>query len=71
MIMTSLQQQCQYVDLRETKQLRDLKGIDKSYQNEIFVEVEILCQKLWIFMSNFGLFYHNHSPNMVKSCDSC
>ena len=25
------------------------------------------CQKLWAFMLNYGLFYYQYSPNMVKS----
>ena len=24
-----------------------------------------LCQNLWAFMSNFGLFYHDHPPTMA------
>ena len=35
-----------------------------------FAEFEPLCQNLWAFMSNFVLFYHNHSPNMVILRDS-
>ena len=41
-----------------------------AIKNVLFIEFEPLCQKLWTFMSDFGLFYHDHSPNMVMSCDS-
>ena len=34
-----------------------------------FIEFEPLCQKLSDFLSNFGLFYYAHSPNMVMPRD--
>ena len=52
-------------DLSETKQIiYQLKGIDESYP-----KFESLCQMLWAFLSNFGIFYNAHSPNMVISRD--
>ena len=36
-----------------------------AIRNLIFIEFELLCQKLWAFMS----IYQNHSPNMVMSRD--
>ena len=38
-------------------------------KNVLFIEFELLCQKLWAFISNFGTFYVAHSPNMVMSRD--
>ena len=61
-IMTSLpktiEKQWGNADLRETKQIiYHSKGIDKSYpQTVLFIEFEPLCQKLWAFLSNFGIF---------------
>ena len=43
---------------------------EKPSKNVIFNKFESLCQNLWAFMSNFGLFYHNHSPSVVKSRES-
>ena len=45
-------------DLRETRQIiNHSKGIDLSYQKMyIFIEFEPLCQKLWAFLSIFGIF---------------
>ena len=40
------------------------------YKNVLFIKFEPLCQKLQAFMSNFRLFYHANSQNMVKSSDS-
>ena len=34
-----------------------------------FIECEPLCQKLWAFLSYFGIFYDARSPNMVMSRD--
>ena len=58
-------------DLRETKQIiYHSKGIDESYpKNVLFIEFEPLCQKVWAFMSNFGMFYDARSPNMAMSRD--
>ena len=38
-------------------------------KNVLFIEFEPLCQKLWAFMSNFGIFYNARSPNMAMSRD--
>ena len=70
-IMTSLPKQWQNLDLLETKQNIYIiqKVLMRAIQDEVFVEFEPLCQKLWIFLSNFGSFYDTHSPNMVMSRD--
>ena len=34
-----------------------------------FIESELLCQKVWAFLSNVGSFYDVRSPNMVMSRD--
>ena len=34
-----------------------------------FIEFESLCQKLWAFMSNFGIFYDAPSLNIAMSRD--
>ena len=34
-----------------------------------FIEFEPLCQKLWVFIINFGMFYNAHLPNMAMSRD--
>ena len=67
----TMEQQWAYADLRETKQIiYHSKGIDESYsKNVLFIEFEPLCQKLWVFLSNFGIFYDTRSPNMVMSRD--
>ena len=41
----------------------------KAIQNVLFIEFEPLCQKLWAFMSIFGMFYNARSPNMAMSRD--
>ena len=33
------------------------------------IKFEPICQKLWAFMSNFGIFYDARSPNMGMSRD--
>ena len=38
-------------------------------KNVLFIEFESLCQKLWAFMSNFGICYDAHSPNMAMPRD--
>ena len=38
-------------------------------KNALFIEFESLCQKVWAFMSNFGIFYDGRSPNMAMSHD--
>ena len=52
-------------DLRKTKQIiYHSKGIDENYPKmHFFIEFEPLCQKLWAFMPNFGIFYDACSPN--------
>ena len=35
----------------------------------LLIEFEPLCEKLWAFLSNFGIFYDACSPNMVISRD--
>ena len=45
------------------------KVLMRAIQNVLFIEFESLCQKLWAFMSNFGIFYDARSPNMAMSCD--
>ena len=69
-IMTSLPKTIEKCGLRETKQIiYHSKGIVESYPNVLFIEFEPLCQKLWAFMSNFGIFYDARSPNMAMSRD--
>ena len=53
----------------KTKQIiYQSKGIGESYPKMyFFIEFEPLCQKLWAFMSIFGIFYDAHSPNMAMS----
>ena len=47
-----------------------LNSIDESYPKMyIFIEFEQLCQKLWAFLSNFGLFCDASSTNMAMSRD--
>ena len=41
----------------------------RAIQKCIFIAFEALCQKLWAFMSNFGIFYDAHSLNMAISRD--
>ena len=41
------------------------KVLMKAIQNVLFIEFEPLCQKLWPFLKNFGIF----TPNMVMSRD--
>ena len=36
-------------------------------ENVHFIEFEPLCQKLWTFMSIFGIFHDARSPNMAMS----
>ena len=38
-------------------------------KNVLFIEFEWLCQKLWAFMSNFGIFCDYRSPIMAMSHD--
>ena len=38
-------------------------------KNVLFIEFKPPCQKLWAFLSNFGIFYDAGSPNMVMSRD--
>ena len=45
------------------------KVLMRAIQNILFIEFEPLCQKLWAFMSNFGIFYDARSPNMAMSRD--
>ena len=68
-IMTSLQKTMENADLRETKQIiYHSKGTDESYpKNVLFIAFELLCQNVWAFMSNFGIFYDAPSPNMAMS----
>ena len=55
-------------DLRKTKQKYIIrKVLMRTFQT--FIEFESLCQKLSVFMSNFGIFYDARSPNMVMSRD--
>ena len=68
--MLSLQNNVKIRTSVKPRKLYRSKDFVKSYPNIILVEFERLCQKLWAFMSNFGFFYHDHSPDMVKSCDS-
>ena len=37
------------------------KVLMRAIQNVLFIEFESLCQKLWAFMSNFGIFYDARS----------
>ena len=69
--MTSLPKTMENADLREIKQSTyHSKCIDESYpKNVLFIEFESLCQKLWTFLSNFGIFYDARSPNMAMSRD--
>ena len=57
-IMTSLPKTIENADLCESKHIiYHSKGIDESYPKMyFFIEFEPLCQKLWVFMSNFGIF---------------
>ena len=60
--------QWQNSDLRETKQtIYHSECIDRASKRVLLIEFEPLCQKLWAFLSNFGSFYHAHSPN-IRSC---
>ena len=70
-IMTSLPKRMENADLLKTKQIiYRSKGIDESYPKMyFFLKFEPLCQKLWAFMSNFGIFYDARSPNMAISRD--
>ena len=45
------------------------KVLIKLSKNVFFIEFKPLCQKLWKFLLNFGLFYLAHSPNMIMSRD--
>ena len=56
--MTPFPKQRRNSDLRQTKQIiYHWKGIDENYPKMyFFIEFEPLCQKLWTFLSNFGLF---------------
>ena len=45
------------------------KVLMRAIQNVLLIEFEPLCQKLWAFMSNFGIFYDARSPNMAMSRD--
>ena len=59
-------------DLRKTKQIiYHSKGIGESYPKIYFLLnlKKPLCQKLWAFLSNLGIFYDARSPNMVMSHD--
>ena len=38
-------------------------------QKVLFIEFEALCEKLWAFMTIFGIFYNARSPNMAMSRD--
>ena len=40
-------------------------------KNVLLIEFEPLYQMSGAFMSNFDLFYHDHSPDMVKSRNIC
>ena len=44
-------------------------SFNRVIENVLFIEFGPLCQKVWTFMSNFGLFYHASSLNMVMSRD--
>ena len=46
------------------------KVLMRAIQNVLFIEFDSLCQKLWAFMSNFGIFYDARSPNMAMSRDT-
>ena len=41
----------------------------RAIQNVLFIEFEQLYQKLWAFMSIFGIVYDARSPNMAMSRD--
>ena len=45
------------------------KVLMRAIQNVLFIEFEPLCQKLWAFMSIFGIFYDARSPNIAMSRD--
>ena len=45
------------------------KELIRVIQKCTFIKFEPLCQKLWAFLSNFGIFYNAHSPNIVISRD--
>ena len=39
------------------------KVLMRAVQNVLFIEFEPLCQTLWAFLSNFGIFYDARSIN--------
>ena len=68
-ITTSLAKTMENADLRETKQIFFIRIDESCPKMLLFIEFEPLCQKLWTFMSNFGMFYDALSPNMAMSRD--
>ena len=53
-------------DVIMTSLPKQWKNADLRETKQIF---EPLCQKLWVFMSNFGIFDDARSPNMAMSRD--
>ena len=51
-----MEQQWGNADYRETKQIIIRNVLMRAIQHVHFIEFEPLCHKLWVFLSNFGIF---------------